>query len=145
MADFTTTPSRGEPNEGLNRPERGALSELVHDLRDLFKLELELVKTELKREVRRARTAAILLGSSIVIGVLGVAMLPVALAFALGLVIPLWASFLIVGIGFLVISGVLATVGAQKVANIDPVPHRAMQSLQDLGDEVATRRIDANV
>lgn len=129
-----------------NRAERGVVAGLAQDLRELFRLELELVKTELKGEVRRARTAAVLMGSGVVLGVLGVAMLPAALAFALGLVIPLWASFLLVGIGFLVISGLLAFFGARKVAEMDPVPHRAIRSLQDFGGEIAaSRRADATL
>jgi type IV secretory pathway TrbD component len=132
-------------DEGAVRPERGVVGELARDVRELFRLEVELVKTELKGEVRRAGTAATLMGSALVVGVLGVAMLPVALAYALGLTMELWLAFLIVGMGFLLISGVLAYVGARKVANIDPVPHRAVRSIQELGDEVAQRRIDATV
>jgi hypothetical protein len=134
-----------ESNDGGGRRERGAIGELAHDLRELFKLELELAKTELKGELRRARTAVVLLGSGIVLGTLGVAMLPVALAFGLGLALPLWAAFLLVGIGFLAISGALAYTGAKKLADVDPVPRRAIQTLGDLGDEVAAGRADAVV
>src|SRR5688572_30521357 len=114
------------------RAERGVIGELAHDLRELFRLELQLAKTELKGELRQARTAVVLLGSGVVLGALGVAMLPVAAAFALGLVLPLWAAFLIVGGGFLLLAGILAYVGAKKVADVDPVPHTAIAKLQDL-------------
>ena len=134
-----------ESSEIATRAERGAIGELAHDLRELFRLELELAKTELKGEVRRARTAAVLMGSGVVLGALGVAMLPVAVAFALGLVMPLWAAFLLVGIGFLALSGTLAYFGAQKVAEMDPVPRRAIRALRDLGDEVAIGRADVTV
>ena len=136
-----------ESREIGGRSERGAVGELAHDLRELFRLELQLATTELKGEVREARTAVVLLASSVMVGTLGVAMLPVALAFALGLVIPLWAGFLIVGVGFLVISGLLAYTGAKKIAGVDPVPHRAVRTLGELGDEVANAsgRADATV
>jgi hypothetical protein len=125
----------------------GAVAELVRDVRELLRLELELVKTELRGELRQARTAVVLLGSAVVLGVLGVAMMPAALAFAVGLALPLWAVFLLVGGGFLVVSGILAYAGARTIARIDPVPRRALHALQDLGDEVVppSRRIDATV
>jgi tetrahydromethanopterin S-methyltransferase subunit C len=66
-----------------------------------------------------------------VLGLFGLAALLAAAIAALALVLPVWASALIVGAVVLVVAGVLALLGTRKLkSGVPPIPEQAITSVQ---------------
>ena len=114
---------------------QASLGELVasasRDLSTLVRDEIELAKTELKGEVKSAATGGGMFGAAGFLALLATVMLSITLAFlfiALGLA-PGWA-FLIVGVLYLLVAGLLAFIGIKAVKKVGP-PERTIRSTKD--------------
>ena len=111
-----------------------SLGELVatatRDLSSLVRQEIELAKTELKRDVVAAGKGAGGLGAAGFTALLGVIFLGIAAAFALGRVVPLGTGFLLVGVAYLLVAAVAALVGVKSLKKMGP-PTRTIETLKD--------------
>jgi hypothetical protein len=118
-----------EPDAGL--PE--LISRLTDQSSALFRQEIELAKTELKNEIRTAGKAGGLFGGAAVVGFLAVLLLSFAAAWALGDLDPLNPAlgFLIVGVIYAVVAGVLAMQGRNTAQEVDPSLPETTQSLKE--------------
>ncbi|MEP6463208.1 MAG: phage holin family protein [Frankiaceae bacterium] len=100
------------------------LSLLIHD-------EIELAKTELKVDAKRAGLGAGFLGGAGFLALLAGLFLSIALAFAFhGLGLPLGVGFLIVGVLYLLLAGGLALGGIKSMKKVSP-PKRTIQTVKD--------------
>lgn len=108
----------------------GFVVEMTRDVRELVALEIALARAELETAARRARMGLVLFGAACVTAMLGLAMLPVGLALAVGRELPLWAAFLAVGGGLLVVAAAVGAVGVARLRNVDLMPRRAISALQ---------------
>ena len=88
------------------------VKEALEEAKQLVKIEVALAKEEVREEVGQAKGAAIMFGASTFLGILGVALLLVALALA---IFPGPIPALVIGGAMLVIAGVLGFVAYQKV------------------------------
>src|SRR3954447_3121645 len=101
-----------------------SLGELVavatRDLSLLIHKEIELAKTEISGELKRAGVGAGLLGGAGFIGFFAMLLLSVAaaLGIAAGADIPVWAGFVCVGGGYAGGAGLFAALGLGKVVKI---------------------------
>jgi ABC-type Fe3+-siderophore transport system permease subunit len=84
----------------------------MDESRLLVRAEVLVARQELREEVASAKTAGILGGAGLGLGLCGVALLFVALAAALPL--PLWLAALLVGLAVLLVAGLLAWAAAKK-------------------------------
>lgn len=115
--------------------EQQTLGQLVatasRDLSLLIHKEVELAKTELRVDAKRAGLGAGFLGAAGFLGLFGAIFLSVAVAFGIaGLGLPLGVGFLIVGGGYLLLAGLLALGGFRSVRKIGP-PKRTIRTIQD--------------
>jgi hypothetical protein len=96
-------------------PSHLSLPELMSEIRDqvtlLVRKQLDLAKTELRADIKAEAVMAGGLGAAALFGILTLAMLFVSAAFALGLVMPLWAAGLVVSGFLLVLTGAAALFG----------------------------------
>jgi hypothetical protein len=100
------------------------LSLLIHD-------EIELAKTELKVDAKRAGLGAGFLGGAGFLALLAGLFLSIALAFAFhGLGLPLGVGFLIVGVLYLLLASGLALGGIKSMKKVSP-PKRTIQTVKD--------------
>src|SRR4051794_41560952 len=110
--------SRGQP---MTDTEGQSLGELVavatRDLSLLIHKEVELAKTEISAELKRAGIGAGLLGGAGFVGFFALLLLSVAAALGLsdGADIPVWAGFLCVGGAYALGAGLFAALGLGKV------------------------------
>jgi VIT1/CCC1 family predicted Fe2+/Mn2+ transporter len=109
------------------------VSGIITDAQDLIKQQLDLVKHEIREDVRKAKEAAaslaLGLGIAVVGGILFCTMFVYLLHEEAGL--RLWASFAIVG-GVLLVVGLVLTYLAKKEADtINPLEGEAAKSLQE--------------
>ncbi|HET6480034.1 MAG TPA: phage holin family protein [Actinoplanes sp.] len=107
------------------------IGNISNDLSQLFRQEVELAKAELKQEAVKAGKAGGMLGGAAFAGYLAVVLLSFALVFALDAVMPAGWAALIVAVLWAVIGGVLYTTGKKKLATVDPVPHRTVDTIKE--------------
>ena len=126
---------------GIPRPrsEQG-VGELVaqasQQISDLVRQEMRLAMIEIKDKGRHAGKGAGMFGGAGAVALYGVAALVLAAIAALALVLPLWASALIVGVILLIVAAALALAGRSQVKQaMPPVPREAMDSArQDVAE-----------
>lgn len=131
-----------------------SLGELVasatKDLSALVRQEVELAKLEIKRDVVLAGKGAGLLGGAGAMAALGGLFVCIAAAYALNLVVPTWVAFLVVGVVFLLLAGVLGLKGKKSLTKLSPPQH----TIETVKDDLAwakhptvapTRKLDGAV
>ncbi|GAB3587763.1 phage holin family protein [Amycolatopsis endophytica] len=110
--------------------EERSIAQLVQDMSQqmqrLVRDELRLATEELRRKGKRAGAGAGLAGAAGVLALFGVATLIAAAVLALALVLPGWASALVIGAVVLLVAGVAALVGKKQLSqSVPPVPEEA--------------------
>jgi len=102
----------------------------TQNLSTLMKQEVQLAKIEIKREVVAAGKGAGLLGGAGALGALGGIFVSIALAYALNEVLPTFLSFLLVGVVYLVVAGLLALIGKKSLSKVGP-PEKTIATMKD--------------
>lgn len=122
-----------ELREGPEPSDR-SIKEIIDALRPQLQVlvdkQVELARTELAPVGKKAGLAAGLLAAGAVFMLVFLIFLSLTGVYALSLLLPLWASALIVSVILLVIGGILAGSGASILRGLDPKPHRTIRTLQ---------------
>jgi len=108
------------------------VSKVTDDLSTLMRQEIALAKAEVTAEAKKAGKGAGMLGGAGYAGHLTILFLSFALAFALGSVIPLGWSSLIVAAIWGVIAAVLAANGRKKLKQVNPKPERTIDTVREV-------------
>jgi hypothetical protein len=104
---------------------------LSEDVSRLVRDELRLAKLEMTLKGKRAGRGAGLLGGAGVLAFYGGAALVAAAILALALVLPGWASAIIIGVLLLIIAAVLGLLGKGQVSQATPpTPERAIHGIK---------------
>jgi len=134
----TTTPYRpaGRPRAGDGaRPTDASLGELLsattHDLQQLFRLEIELAKTELQENARTGAKAGAFLGVGGALAYLALALLAFAAAWGLAEVMPAGVAFLIVGVVVALAAVAFLVVGRSRLAAFQPGPEQTVETIKE--------------
>lgn len=127
-----------------NQPSDQSMAELVRQASEqtatLVRQELRLAQLELQEKGKRAGLGVGLIGTGGVLVLSGLAVLIAAVILALALLVPPWASALIVAVVLLAGAGVLALTGKKQVYQATPpVPEEAIASSRRDVDEVRRR------
>lgn len=104
----------------------------TRDLSLLIHKEIELAKTEILGEAKRAGIGAGFLGGAGFVGLFAFVFLSVAAALAIseGADLPFWAGFVVIGGAFGGLAGLLAVAGLGKVIKIRG-PQRTIRTVRD--------------
>lgn len=129
----------GEDHEMAEIRDRGqerSIPELVREITAqsaaLTRKELELAEAELTIKGKRAGLGAGMFGGAGLLGLFGLGALTVAAILALALVLPGWASALIVAGVYLGLAGITALVGGVELRRATPLaPAQAADSVKD--------------
>ena len=107
------------------------LGEVTKDISTLFRQEVELAKAEVKAEASKAGKAAGMLGAAGFAGYLAVVLLSFALVFGLSNLMDAgWAALIVAAI-WGVIGAVLYMNGRKKLKDVDPTPHRTVDTIKE--------------
>ena len=109
----------------------GATRRVAEHARSIVRLELQLATAELKRKLAQFGTGIAFSFTAAVLGFLTLCFALAGAAAALSLVLPVWASLLIVGGAVLLVGAIFGTVGVvllRKGSN--PVPEQAIAEAQ---------------
>lgn len=112
--------------EATGRSTGELISGIASDASEMFRLELEAAKLDLREEVGKAKAALVVaaLGGSVL--AIGSFVLAFAAVWALALVLPLWASALIVGGALVLLGGIFLLATRSKVKQLE-APTQALQ------------------
>ena len=113
------------------RPLGELFAELVHETGTLVRKEVELAKTEIKRDVAAAGKGAGLFGGAGFAGLFALVFLSISAAYGISwLGVPLGCAFFTVGALYLVAAAVLALTGKKKLGEVGP-PEKTIETVKD--------------
>jgi Flp pilus assembly protein TadB len=116
------------------------IGQLTAQTSRLVRDEIRLAQKEFQESAKHAGIGAGLFSVAGVLAAFGVAALIAAAVAALSLVLPVWASALIVGAVLLACGGIAALVGKRQVQEASPVPQRTVANVKDDIQEVKDAR-----
>lgn len=117
---------------GGEKPLAQLLSEFSKEISLLVHEEVQLAKVELTDKAKRLGAGMALVAGGLVSALLGVACLLTCAIAALALVLPLWASALVIGAAFMAVAGTVGGMGlAAAHRGSPPLPTQAMESTKE--------------
>lgn len=145
MSTPTGTPSSLSVEVTPERPDVSNTSvgeligEVTRDLSTLMRQELELAKAELKQEATKAGQAAGMLGGAAVAGHMLALFLSIALWWALGSVVNLGWSAVIVALIWGIVAVILYSTGRGRLRTVNPKPERTVSTMKEVPDALKGR------
>ena len=128
------TEPRSEPSVGQ------LVSQLSEQTSRLVRDEMRLAQKELQQSVKHAGIGAGMIGAAGLLAVLGLATLIAGAVAALALVLPVWASAVIVAAVLFVAAGIAAAVSRKQAQHVPPPTNEALDSVKMDIDEIKAAR-----
>jgi uncharacterized membrane protein len=125
MQETNSAPNNNEPSLGK------LFSDLTEKTSLLMRQEVALAKKELGETVSQALSDVISLAVGAALAYIGLLALVAAAILGLALVLPAWASALIVGAIIVLIGGVLLLRGLNNLKKLDLMPRRTVDTLKE--------------
>lgn len=110
------------------------LGDITTDLSTLMRQEMDLAKAELRETADHAKAGGAMFGGAAVAGQLALLFLSLALWWALGDLIGLGWSALVVGLLWAVVAGALAAAGRARLRRMTPVAPRTIDTTKNIPD-----------
>ena len=126
LTDRETATRPLQPDKSLGE----LFGELTGDLGHLFRQEVQLAKTEARDEIKQAGKGAGMLAGAGLSAWLALVMLSLTLAWLLDKGLDRAVSFLLVGLLWVVVAAVLATIGKRQMSAAKPLPE-TVQTLKE--------------
>jgi len=130
MSDLTTNREQAtrplQPDKSLGE----LFGQLTGDMGHLFRQEVQLAKTEARQEIRQAGKGAGMLAGAGLSAWLALVMLSLTLAWLLDKGLDRAVSFLLVGLLWVVVAAVLASIGKRQMSAAKPLPE-TVQTLKE--------------
>jgi Putative Actinobacterial Holin-X, holin superfamily III len=124
-----------EAREADNGPSLTQLvTGLIDDAEKLFKQQVELVRVEIRNDIRKTKEAARYMGIGAGVAALGGVVLALALVHLLAWLAPglaLWACYAIVGGVLAVAGGALVYTGRRIFESFNPLPEQSAEGIQE--------------
>lgn len=107
------------------------LRDAIRDMQDIVRLEVRLAKTEVVAGAGQLKTPALLVLGGAVTAMFATLFLLLGIAFALALILPIWAAALIVSAALALAAGLTLAAGISRVKSLQPPFGRTMNSLKE--------------
>ncbi len=123
------TPSPEQPLSEL-------ISNLTEDTSRLFRQEVALARAEIKQEASVAMVGAAMMAMAGALSAVALILLSLAAAEGLQRLFDIdlaWCYFIVAAI-WLIVAGVLFSMGKKKIAEVNPKPERTVESIKDVAD-----------
>ncbi len=107
---------------------------IINDAQDLLKQQLALFKQEIKDEIRKTKEVALSVGAGIGILLVGAILWCLMLVHLLSWAIPalpLWGSYGIIGLVFVLGGAALLYLGKRRMESFNPLPERSVRALKE--------------
>lgn len=106
------------------------LRQLTEQGSHLAQQQVDLMQTEVKSSIADLKLAIGSMAGAAVVGIAGLGVLLMALAYLLGEILPMWLAALIVGIGAMVVAYVMYRAGAAKMSATSLAPDATRRTLE---------------
>jgi len=118
------------------------VSGITEDAQRLIKQQYQMLRAEVKEDIRRTKSALTYMSAGIVASLIGVLFLVVALPLLLNWVFkwPDWAGFAIIGIVMLLLGIVGLFAGRRIFEKNNPLPDKTLNALEENLSWIANRR-----
>jgi tetrahydromethanopterin S-methyltransferase subunit G len=120
-----------EPAAGGDTSLGDLLGDVTRDFSDLVRSHVELAKAEIAQEVRQAGRGAGMLTGAALAAYLTLTLLSFAAAWGLSEVIPEGVAFLVVGVAWAIVTGILALTGKKNLDQVSAPPPQTTQTIQE--------------
>jgi uncharacterized membrane protein YqjE len=114
-----------------NRSLADVLGDVLRNLQEIVRSEVRLAKTEIADEAARAKSSAVFFVAGAVTALFAALFLLLTIAFALTLIMPIWAAMLILGTTLAVVASVMLAAGARRSKQRRPMLERTVKSLKE--------------
>ena len=104
--------------ENANRSIGEVFQDALGHLQEIVRSEIRLAKTEIREDAGKAKDAAIMFGGAALMGFFAAALLVAAAACALAIVLPWWASTLILGALCGIVGGGMFAAGRMRLKTV---------------------------
>lgn len=112
------------------------VSRLTEQTSRLVRDELMLAKAEMTESAKHGGIGAGMFGASGLVALYGLAAIIAGAIAALALVLPVWASALIIGAVLLLVAGIVALMGKKQAQQVKATPETTIESIKRDVDEV---------
>jgi hypothetical protein len=128
---------------GTERTIGQLVADATHDLQGILRGEIALAKAEVASGAKvLGRGVGLLVGAAF-LAFMGVVFLLHGAAWAISLVLPVWAGYVIVAVVIILIAVVLGLLGRRSLQAAQPAPERAIEQAQQTIDAIKGTRSDA--
>jgi uncharacterized membrane protein YqjE len=107
------------------------LQDVLRNLQSIVRSEVRLAKTEVGEELTKIKPAIVLLGIGAVCGLFGVLFLLLTTMYAIAIVLPLWASALVVAVVLIIITAITLKAGQKRMERVQPLPDKTIASMKE--------------
>ena len=107
------------------------LQDIIRNVQEIVRSEVRLAKTEIREELDKARSSALLLGAGAATAMFAVLFLLLTVVYALALVMPEWAAAMLVGAALAAVAIVLFAAGLKRFKQIHPTPARTVETIKE--------------
>ncbi|HET7305212.1 MAG TPA: phage holin family protein [Segeticoccus sp.] len=112
------------------------VSDATSEIKSIVRDEIALAKTEVKADAIKAGIGGGLIATAGLLSLYALGLLFFAGVYALDIVLPLWLSFLIMGVLLLLVAGVLALLAKKSFTTIKGKPELTIRHAQETVDAV---------
>ena len=124
-----TVPIRQTASNGRTMSE--VLQDIVANIQEIVRSEFRLAKVEIHEETTKAIRSSIPLVIGVLLSLYALGFILLAIVHALSLVVDAWLAALIVGVGVLVVSMILVSVGRKRFKQVKVVPEKTVDTVKE--------------
>lgn len=120
----------------------GIVGEIVEDLQNIVRGEVQLAKTEMKEEATQMGRGAGMVGAGVFFGLTGFIFLMLGVTYLLNQWLEMWLAAGIVGLALVIIAAILAMSGKSQIQDANLAPEKTIDSLKE-DKEWANRQMNS--
>lgn len=107
------------------------VTEIIKDLQDIVRGEVQLAKTEVKEEASKMGKGIGMIAGAAIVALVGFIFLMLGVTYLLNKSLEMWMAAGIVGLALLIIGGIVAMVGKGRMDEANLVPEKTVESLKE--------------
>lgn len=107
------------------------LQDIISNIQEICRSELQLAKTEIQEEVAEASSHAVTMGVGLVLAAYALGLLLLALVYALATLVAVWTAALLVGVAVALIAVLLISRGRKGLKHVNVKSERLIASLKE--------------
>ena len=124
-------PASNQQATGGNETIGDTVKDLIKDLQDIVRGEVQLAKTELKEDASQIGKALGMIGAGVFFGLVSFIFLMLGVVYILNQWLEMWLSALIVGVALAVIAAILAMSGKSQLSKASLKPDDTIETLKE--------------